>query len=34
MDDALDDIIDGVQGVKMKVKGINQKQDVIIEKTH
>jgi hypothetical protein len=30
MDDALDDIINGVQGVKTKVKGINAKQDVII----
>ena len=27
MDDMLDDIIQGVQGVKGKVKQINQKQD-------
>lgn len=34
MDDALDGIIDGIQGVKSKVKGINQRQDQIIEKTN
>ncbi len=34
MDDMLDDIIQGVQGVKGKVKQINQKQDQIVEKTN
>lgn len=34
MDDVLDDIIGGIQGVKGKVKQINQKQDEIIEKTN
>lgn len=34
MDDVLDGIIDGIQGVKTKVKGINQRQDQIIEKTN
>jgi hypothetical protein len=33
MDDALDDVIQGIQGVKAKVKQINQKQDEIIDKT-
>lgn len=34
MDDALDGIIDGIQGVKGKVRQINEKQDQIIEKTN
>lgn len=34
MDGVLDDIIDGVQGITAKVKGINKKQDQVIEKTH
>lgn len=30
MDGVLDEIIDGVQGITAKVKGINKKQDEII----
>ena len=33
MDDMLDDVIEGIQGVKGKVKQINQRQDEIIDKT-
>ena len=33
MDDILDDVIEGIQGVKGKVKQINQRQDEIIDKT-
>lgn len=34
MDDMLDIIIDGVQGIKGKVKQINANQDQIIERTN
>jgi hypothetical protein len=34
MDNVLDDVIAGVQGVRAKVKNINEKQDEIIDKTN
>ncbi len=34
MDIVLDDIITGIQGVRGKVKNINDKQDEVIEKTN